>query len=476
MEITLLHFDKRLNSTKQPTAQELAAGKTYNNLTLKELTNIDNPLLKLAGASLNEYAYNYAYISDWGRYYHIKSADLRHEDIYYANLELDDLATYKTQILNTSAFVIYSTSNYNRWIKDDRIPIVARPPETVIAYSNPSIEIGGITYSIFDASFDETIILNAVSLNNGLAHWCITEGALNYIVDALTRAGTSVWQSMQMQFGDAMGSIISLIRLPINFMVMPTTGNSETVYLGDYAVQTGESQYAQETRLDADVLIYKGRCGIPTTYTDFRVFEPYTRLKIRLPFVGLVDISHQDFSGSIYYEFSIDLLTGKIIWTLFNDENHNRAIATYSGQCGSVVPIASMQVQNAYNVLENVAQGIIGVGSSIASGGIGLTSGILSTAAAFYSANDKTASVIGSYNGGRSEFVNKRIEVIAEKYETAEEPANLAAIEGRPLMQYTSLANLTGFVKTQGFSISLDANSSVIRSINAKLDAGIYIE
>ena len=41
MDVTLLNFSKRLNSTKQPTSEELAAGKKFEGLTLKELTNIE---------------------------------------------------------------------------------------------------------------------------------------------------------------------------------------------------------------------------------------------------------------------------------------------------------------------------------------------------------------------------------------------------------------------------------------------------
>ena len=57
MELTLLNFSKRINSTKKPTAEQLQAGKVFNNLTLKQLTNIDNPNLILTGAKENDYKY-----------------------------------------------------------------------------------------------------------------------------------------------------------------------------------------------------------------------------------------------------------------------------------------------------------------------------------------------------------------------------------------------------------------------------------
>ena len=231
-----MQFSKRVNSTKTPTAEELAGGVKLENVVLKESTNIDNPTLIIDGTSQNLYAYNYIYIHEWGRYYFIDTCDLRHNSIFTVKCSLDDLATYKTQILGTTAYVIYSSSDYNIWIRDDRTPIVARPPEIVKAFSTPMID----EYNVFVHSgtdiANETVILTTYSQDVGIAHWCINEGTLDNIMDALIRAGSSIQGSMQMLFGDALGSIISAIRLPFYFMGMPTDNTHRTIYLGDYAL------------------------------------------------------------------------------------------------------------------------------------------------------------------------------------------------------------------------------------------------
>ena len=474
MDVTLLSFSKRLNSTKQPTAAELEAGKKYEGLTLKDLTNIDNPKLKLAGATLNEYAYNYAYIHDWGRYYHIKSCDLRHQDIYHADLELDDLATFKAQILGTSAYIVYSASNYNRWMRDDRTPIVARPPEVLKTKSTP---MKG-EYTVFEAdTVNPTVILTTVSQNEGLTYWEISARTLDNILDGLTRAGGTVWGALQQQFGDAMGSMINALRLPVNGMVIPST-TVETMYLGSYEAVDGTGTPIEAFNINNDnkYVLFRGRCGIPTGYLDYRVFEPYSRLKIRLPFVGLCDISHQDFAGSVYYEVLIDLLNGKIVWTLYNDEDYNKAISTYSGQCGAYLPLAATQIQNASRLIESVASSGVSLGAAAVNPAIGLPASVITAASAFSHIMDKSTNVMGSYSGGITEIINTDVEIILEKFQTAVEPDNLTPFEGRPLGIVDTLTNYTGYIKTQGFSIDINANSDVIRSINRKLDAGIYIE
>lgn len=66
------------------------------NFTLKEDTNILNPILKLAGYNGG----NYCYIPDFNRYYFIDNYNLNSQGIYELFLSVDVLATYKEDLLN----------------------------------------------------------------------------------------------------------------------------------------------------------------------------------------------------------------------------------------------------------------------------------------------------------------------------------------------------------------------------------------
>lgn len=66
------------------------------NFTLKEDTNILNPVLKLAGYNGG----NYCYIPDFNRYYFIDNYNLNSQGIYELFLSVDVLATYKEDLLN----------------------------------------------------------------------------------------------------------------------------------------------------------------------------------------------------------------------------------------------------------------------------------------------------------------------------------------------------------------------------------------
>ncbi|MBP5773769.1 MAG: hypothetical protein J6W35_06835 [Eubacterium sp.] len=471
MQLTLCNFSKRLNSTKQPTAEQLQAGKTFTDVNLKQLVNIDSPDLVLAGAKQNDFAYNYAYIHDWGRYYHIKTCDLRHEDIYHAKLELDDLATFKAQILGTDAYIVYSSTGFNRWIKDDRCPIIIKNSEYV--NSRSAITIGD--HPVFTASDNEPVVITTISSNYGLYSWVTDENSIRGLMQELS--DTDSWFNiLSQQFGDAMGSIIQAIRLPINDQLLKDFSNQSQIALGKYITTRAECAcYELATRH----LHANGSIGIPVTYTDFRFTEPYCVAKLSIPFIGTVNfpLSQIAPSGGCDWDMDIDVLTGTIQFT-FYDVTDGKTIASYSGKCGGLVPIAANQLSNISNAVTGISGGLLGAGLGFATGnpltaGVGAIAGIASS---FYGAQQSSSDVIGSYSGGRSEYQCRSLKLSVEKFSTANEPANLTDFEGRPVCKVDTIGNYSGYVKTQGFSIDIDANSDVVKSINSKLDAGIYIE
>lgn len=472
MQLTLLNFSKRLNSTKQPTAEQLSNGKVFNNLTLKQLTNIDNPDLILEGATTNDFTYNYAYVHDWGRYYHIKTCDLRHADIYHAKLELDDLATYKNQILNTSAYVVYSSSEYNRWIRDDRIPIVVKNSSYISTQSAIVVD----DEPLFEASDNETVVITTVSKDYGIFSWVLTENQLRTVMADLSDTD-SIFDALSKQFGDAMGSIVQVIRLPVRAATIWDDNNISAIAVGKYTIgeQEGHGYHELATRH----VYATGSLGIPATYADFRYTEPYCKATLSMPFIGAMDfpLSALAPDGGISWRLDLDILTGLVTYTLYSD-TISKPIASFSGNCGGIVPIAMTQVANVANAVQGLAGGAIGAGLSLASGNPlpALAGGIGAISGAFFGFSQDKSTVIGSYSGGRSEFTSRVMKLTVEKFATANEPDNLTQFEGRPLCMVRTLSGLTGYVKTQGFSIDIDANSDVVKSINSKLDAGIYIE
>ena len=380
--------------------------------------------------------------------------------------------------MGTRAYVIYSSSDYNRWLKDERIPIQIKNSTIISGYS--SIISTADDEPVFDAdALNETVILSAVSKDMGLMHYVMDEDGLKDIAASL--AGTDISQflsDLQQQFGDAVGSIIQIRRIPVNKNVLATV-TLGTIYLGAFEVSDiASGNPIPATYLASTNVAAHGAVSIPVTYADFRYTEPYCTARISLPFVGVVDIAISDFpDGQIYWKMLLDVVSGSIVYTLYNSDNDSKPVASFSGECGMLIPIASAQIANAASVVTSAASGVAGVVAGSATGNPAtLVGGVLGIAQAFTATLQKSMSVIGSYAGNRSEFFNTAIRIMVEKYATALEPNDLIDVEGRPCSKVLILSSLTGYCRTQGFSIELNANRAVIESINSKLDAGIYIE
>ena len=83
--------------------KELTNKKTYD-IKLKENTNIINPMIILSSETLLT-SYNYAYIPDFERYYFINSITINSKKVYVLSLECDVLESFKTDILNSNAYI-----------------------------------------------------------------------------------------------------------------------------------------------------------------------------------------------------------------------------------------------------------------------------------------------------------------------------------------------------------------------------------
>ena len=488
MRVRLYKTKKRLKSTLRLNLDitENPPVHIFENAHLKEQTDIDFPTFELGG---QYYDANYLYVEEWQRFYFISKYKLGSAKVYEVQCEVDGLASLKSDILASSQFVMYSSSDYNRWIRDDRVPLILHGADYV--HSASAIIVNNLP--LFEASDNETVLITTVSkaagtvedpseeTQGGLVTWITTEEGVKDIIDSLTNSD-SIWESLTNQFGDAMGSIVQIMRLPIRPDCLPSDGKFYQFYLGNSPVTGGLPEPIGLKRISKTHIEATGSCGIPATYLDFRRAEPYVNCRVQLPFVGVVDVSLSDFPNGFEWRLDVDLMTGSIVWTLYHPgSNESEAIASYSGQIGSLIPIASQQIANASNI-------VYGVGSSALTFGIGALTGnpalatagatgsIASIANAFYASAQKSSSIVGSYSGNRSEFVTNLVRVVCEKFQTANEPDNLRELEGRPLMKVTSLQNLTGYCRTVNASLQISATAELTRHLEQLLDSGIYIE
>lgn len=456
-------FSKRKNSTKVPN-DELAVVK---NVRLKSTTDKMNPTFLLNGTE------DYVYCKAWSMYYfvHRIGYDIDGAQMIYCNLDV--LATFKEQILNTSAYIIYSSTGYDRWIKDDRCPIIIKDSE----YLRTSSAIVFDEDAVFTASDNESVVITTVSESFGIFSWVLSEDDLRDVMYELFINQTNL-DAILDQFGDVNNAIVSVIRLPITRSLLEDTNDTPISFGTVSNGTTNEYHWLGRKHLRA-----KGSIGMPLTYTDYRFTEPYCKAKITLPFIGTFDISLSELApeGGCNWMLDIDILTGTCIYTLYQGDNVNiptKIIGTYSGTCGGNVPIANIQQQNPYGVTKGAITGLLTSGLAMAGGHIagGVVGGIASIVGGFFEYGRDTATVIGAYSGGRSEYASRSIELCVEKFKTANEPSNLTDFEGRPVCKVDTIGNYSGYVRTHNFSIDISTLDVIKDMINNYLNSGIYIE
>jgi hypothetical protein len=482
------NLDKRIRSTKRPATEDESIDYA---IVFKRPTNIIEPdiLLDTAGVYPDfTYCIIQIPLPEMGEdvtkdfYYFVKSITLSTNNTFELHLKLDSLATVKDQILLTQAYVIYSSSDYDRWIKDDRVPIVIKNSEYIETFDNFLV---GEETNLFQANTNETVLITTVSQDEGIVTWISSEAGIKDIVATLLDATDNIFDSLSKQFGGAIGSIVQVMRIPIPFEALPNDGNTYPVFLGNYPLLVN-GEPIEMYKLSATHISAHADISIPVTYTDFRFTEPYCKAKLTLPFIGCFDFSLSELApdGGCEVRCDIDLMTGNIMYTLHTGgtaATPAKIIGSYSGQCGSLIPIASQQIANSAAIVGGVlgSAGTFALGTLIGNPAMAVGGGIASItsiASAFYASNEKSTSVIGSYSGGRGEFSDRAARLCVQKFLTACEPSDLTALEGRPCLQVKTLSSLTGFCRTAGFQLGGHWFKDIKDEVNSLMDSGVYIE
>ncbi len=462
--IFFTNFSKRKNSTKQPIDSE----GEVREVKLKGQCDLLNPMFFLTGVT------GYVYCKAWGNYYFIHRVGYDIDGAEYVYCNIDFLATWRNSILGTRAYIIYASKNYNRWIRDDRTPIIIKDSE--YEYSTSAIIFND--EPLFEASDNETVVLTTISKSFGIWSWVLSEQELQDIMAGIYLE-EDLLDAILKEFGDINNSIVSVIRLPIRKSVLASSSDT-AISFGSVSNGT-ENEYPW---LDKRHVRCRGSIGIPATYLDYRFTEPYCKAKITLPFIGTFDISLADLApdGGCDWMLDVDVMTGICTYTLYTGGGTNlplKIIGTYSGSCGGRIPLANIQVQSPYGTARNMTSGLVTSGVAMASGHVagGTAGGIASIVGGFFGFSQDTATVMGSYSGGRSEYASRFIQLTVEKYLTANEPDNLTEIEGRPVCKVDELTGyLNGYIQTKGFSIEISALDTVRDMINSAMDSGVYLE
>lgn len=480
-------FSKRKNSTKQPVGTGTAI-----TLTLKDDTSIIQPVFVLAG---NYFTYNYVQFA--GRYYYVDDVVSIRNGLCEIHCNIDVLATYKTAIQATNAFVMYYNHSQTE-IADKRLSTkttktiqsnsgvfdalgtVSPTDPAIVIMANGENSIGAYVVSQSDIS-DMLTNIN-IDMGNEIANIDFTDlEYANDIIDWLTKFGRVLGDWFLSLFGKVVysGSALENIRcahiLPISKSDIGSS--SATVYLGNF--DTGVTGLEITDQLFTD----STSVTIPWQANDWRRNSPYHELYLYIPYIGLISLSASDLIGetTLTVYASLDKFSGDAVFQV--KTGNGNVIGHYSTNLKTDYPIGSSNVSSAKATGSMISSA---VGAATAVAGIatgGTATMILGGAAAaglgLVNMIAPTNTSIGGSTGGAVLGLSAdkaKVTCYSIFHDTTVAPHSVSTIEGEPHNGVMSLSGVTGYVQTADASVDIAGYGNEKDMVNNYLNGGIYIE
>lgn len=134
MDINLYNCTAPVN--KLDKSSELTAVASYTGAVARHNVSMIRPVLKLEETCANIVAANYAYISDFGRFYQIVDRRADENGLFTITLEEDVLMSFAADISNLHGIVSRQKDNYDMYLKDNKIPTSAKKTMAIRPFSD----------------------------------------------------------------------------------------------------------------------------------------------------------------------------------------------------------------------------------------------------------------------------------------------------------------------------------------------------
>lgn len=455
---------KRHNSTLIPTA-----GTDYD-VVLKNGCDIITPTFYM---QLNRVP-NWSMLKFEGRFYFITGITSLRQDYWQIDADVDVLATYKTDIQGTTAFVLYDSA-VNTEIVDNRLPTKTTAiyaENSVILNENASAAGSYLCCATGEDASHIFKIPNVTWLSNiisdpddGLAAYLGNEFPqisgwsqdwMEGLVYYLKQTGKNLIGSGSNVFNN----IRSIIWVPWRV----ETSQTASFDLGIFhtgAVASIVTNMFQQT---------SAQVAIPWQFSDWRRNEPYTYVYLYIPFVGVMHVPSSQVIGQsvIDVQIAFNQQNGEIAFRVYSG---NVQIGAYGANTAVSIPFGASQITPAQKVTA-LAGTATGVAAALATGNV--LAG--AAAAASLAALRPIGATVGGIGGGAGGALDLQLRCFTISHDTNVAPNSIAATIGTPSMSQQSLTGKTGYVQTQNASVSGSMTDTERNRINSLLNGGIFIE
>lgn len=479
MLLKMFKLNKRINSTKLPTLEDLLIS---GEVVLKQATSVDKPIFIMAcGADDMSKARICNYVEFQGNYFWITSIVQLNNTHIEISCEVDVLATFKTEILQTKAYVLYSDSAGRTDLIDNR------------------------NVRTINWKYRKTV-REKVSM--------FTKGESCYIVEVIngypsTKLSTSTFYLMassQMEalmsslYGsnDFFDNIIKSIQNPSNLMVKAIwypfgigefqgafTGQEETVRVGNYEAGANGYRIQNIDFSSTAELIHIDLSGI--LQDNYAYDESNCTLKCTLPFYGMIELpvstTLKAGTREFFIRITLDILSGTLMYEILGSAGEaGYRTRVYKTSFGCTVPLG----YQSYNPLQFIGAvtGAVGGVAAATMAPEAVAGGMIASAAGFGTSNIISSVSSLQKDNGVIGTIGSRVDMgwandITVEVLTAELSESVTAkkeVLGLPCCSTVELSTLTGYCQCSNASVSAIAMPEEITKINNYLNGGVYIE
>lgn len=465
MDVLFYSHNKRNNSLKLPT------GGTSIACVLKDSTSITSPVLELKTATRPDY--NYAYISDFGRYYYVTEW-IYDKGIWSCSLTVDVLTSWRSNILNTTAYVEYSSSSYSSNIIDPRM--TSSEEKFYTHWEEPTESAVFSTNGCYILSIIST---DANGYNGACAVYALTQSQLSQFSATITAQGflDGVWEGLKNIFNNPFDAIVSCRWIPFDYSAL--SGEEKEIFV----VYAGSGVNGKLLTSNFVTINFGTEIPSRTKTKDYTDVAPFVTGVLYLPFVGTVPLDLNAFypSNYIYIKIVCDVVTGDLVYTL--GQSAEFFVSTYSGNCATQIPLSNNMVDSLGMVassggiiggLVTTVAGIVKKDPGLISKGLGATGlgtyGTVRSAEVHTQTNGAISSRVGAHVQRTIELVLIR-SIVPDSTGTGRKETI-----GLPCFRTNLLSTLSGYCQCSGASVSAPATDNELALINDYLNNGIYIE
>lgn len=468
----LFNFSKKQNSTKQPV---LNTGDSVT-MQLKEETSVLNPTLILnlknsQGVLIQPTSYNYLYLPLFSRYYFI-------QDWIYINgawecrCNVDVLASFKTAIGATSAYVLRSASMYDSNVMDGFYPMKANASISVTDFGTVfDINTGCYVVGVLDCQ-------NTQDRKGAVTYWAMTESELNNLLQTLYSGTifqmssiTSIEEGLWKSIMNPAQYIVSCMWIPISRDTI-ASGVTANVTIGYWTLSSVSSKVMNALNITkGNIISFSNHPQV--SRGAYLNFAPFSRYTVYYPPFGAIPVDpiYRTQGSYLASNVTIDLVTGQgclrlsVQSTNVSEPKASRKVfAERSALVGVPIQLSQVNTDMLSGVTGMLNSAVSALSGNFAGAGAGVINSLSSVA--------ESRAYSTGYNGSFMETFDST--VLVSEFYTQVDIDNTDF--GKPLMSTKTLNTLSGFIKCGDGHFDGTCYESERTMINNYLVDGFFYE